>query len=63
MKALILVLLILLGTAGLLYVRVNLGMSWEQISQVFESRMATMAFLAVAIFGGAVAVSWITRRK
>lgn len=63
MKSLILVLLILIGTAGLLYTRVDLGMSWDDISQALESRLASMAFLAVAIFGGAVAASWILRRE
>ncbi len=61
MKTLFLVLMIALGVAGVLYCRVNLGMSWSDMSGAIESLIPRGAALVVVLLGAVVTLGYISR--
>lgn len=50
MKTLILLIMIAVGVAGILYCRVNLGMSWDDMSKSISGLLPRMLSL-LAVFG------------
>lgn len=61
MKTLILYLMIAFGVAGVLYCRVNLSMSWDDMSAAIESILPRVLVMGVVVAGMAVTFYSIAR--
>lgn len=61
MRTLILLPMIAAGTCAMLYFRVNLGMSWDQMSAAIEGRLPRMLVIAVVVGALAATLKFMTR--
>lgn len=61
MRTLILLLMIAAGTGAMLYCRVNLGMSWDQMSASIEGLLPRMLVIAVVVGALAATLKFIAR--
>lgn len=63
MKTLILLLMVAAGVAGILYFRVNVGMSWDEMSQVMKGDVIPRLLMLVVVVGAlAVTVAIMSKR-
>lgn len=62
MRTLILLLMIVVGTGAMLYCRVNLGMSWEQMTAAIEGLLPRMLAISAVVAGLAATLGYIARR-
>jgi uncharacterized membrane protein YidH (DUF202 family) len=54
MKTLILLFLVAVGVAVILYFRVNVGMSWDEMSQALKDNILPRLGVALVVFGAFV---------
>lgn len=63
MKTLLLLVFAVIGVAGILYFRVNVGMSWDEMSQALKSEVIPRLVMLLVVFGAlAFTVARITKR-
>lgn len=63
MKTLVLLVMMAIGVATILYFRVNVGMSWDEMSQASEGDVLRLLVIALVIVGGlAVTVAFMSKR-
>lgn len=63
MKTLILFMMIMAGTAALLFFRVNMGMSWDDISQALKGDVIPRMLTLLVVVGAlAVTVAIMSKR-
>lgn len=63
MRTLILLMMIAAGTGALLYCRVNLGMSWDDMSAAIDSLLPRALAIAVLVAGLAATIMYMTRSR
>lgn len=61
MKTLFLYLMIALGVAGILYCRVNLGMSWNDMNAAIENIIPRALSIGVVLLGAAATLIYVSR--
>lgn len=63
MRTMILLLMIAVGTVALLYCRVNLGMSWDNMSAGIEGLLLRALAIAVLVAGLAATIMYMARSR
>ncbi len=61
MKTLIVFLMIALGVGAVLYCRVNLGMSWDDMSAAIEDLIPRALAIAVVLLGAVATMVYVAR--